>query len=492
MMRRCSGSVRVAGPPELEIEEQELRREASLPRFPLAGPQRSQSAYLPVGMSSTPAELSAEPSLARVGIGSDIAGPWSETRGGILPAGDFTDYLHRPIDEIQLDRTALGSPPGQIILLHWILLTGGSDSADAYELQVAADLEFVSARIAYCGAESEFTIDPPLNSPLYYRVRGYRAEDAPGPWSNTVVIEPQSLQTPTLESPSDYNDAQLLAIHRALIRFCAARGDIWACLSLPRHYRRSQLLNHLNTLSVRGRRSQAKTEHGVPPLTLGEANALSYAGVFHPWLGTRRDHAGAQRTGPDLVSFGPPDGAVLGWMARQANVQGAWYAPANEPFKGTIALDPGFSDSDWRELTAAGVNLARPDPRGVLLQNAETLFPGNELRQTNVRRLLILLRRLALREGRAYVFEPNSMDFRGLVQHRFEQILSQLYVRGAFAGNTPTSGYRVVVDESVNPPQSLDRGRFVIEMRVAPSQPLQFITIRLIQAGSEHFELEEF
>ena len=40
-----------------------------------------------------------------------------------------------------------------------------------------------------------------------------------------------------------------------------------------------------------------------------------------------------------------------------------------------------------------------------------------------MRRLLILVQRLALREGRELVFEPNGPDLRRLIQTRFESAL---------------------------------------------------------------------
>ena len=100
-------------------------------------------------------------------------------------------------------------------------------------------------------------------------------------------------------------------------------------------------------------------------------------------------------------------------------------------------------------------------------------------------------RRLALRDGTVEVFEPNNADFRFSMRHRFERILSDLYVRGAFAGATPDAAYRVVADASLNPRQSLDQGRFIMELRVAPSHPLTFLTVRLVQTGPERLVLEE-
>jgi len=425
-----------------------------------------------------------------------FASPWSGTRGRILPAVDFVACLAQSIDEVELLATPLASPPDAGVQLSWSLVDQDFDAPDAFELQVASDLGFQSGRTVHADVQTSLERPLPLNIAQYYRVRGVR-DGGGGPWSNTVTVEPSALSTATLEPASDFDAAQisgesvLLDVHRALIRCCAARGDLWACLSLPRHYRAAQVREHLRQLLPPASGAAPPTASAVPPLTLGERAALSYAGLFHPWPGVRLDETAAMSSVAGLVAHGPPDGAVIGQMARQAVDEGAWLAPANIPYRHVIALDPSFSEGDWRDLTALGVNLIRPDPRGWLLLSAETLYQGTDLRQISVRRLLILLRRLALREGRGYVFEPNGQDFRDLVQHRFEQLLSQLYVRGAFAGDTPAAAYRVVVDDSINPPRSLDLGRFVVELRVAPSQSLQFITVRLVQSGAERLALEE-
>ena len=131
------------------------------------------------------------------------------------------------------------------------------------------------------------------------------------------------------------------------------------------------------------------------------------------------------------------------------------------------------------------------DPRGFVIFNAETLSRRDDLRPLNVRRLMILLRRLALREGATFVFEPNSDDFRGLVRQRFNRALSGMYLRGAFAGANPAAGFRVVVDESVNPPRAIEIGRFVVELRVAPSQPFRYLTVRLEQSSPERLTVTE-
>jgi phage tail sheath protein FI len=178
-------------------------------------------------------------------------------------------------------------------------------------------------------------------------------------------------------------------------------------------------------------------------------------------------------------------------MAARALSRGAWLSPANEPLAGVIALSPAFARDVWPSLFAAQVNLVQQDPRGFLLLSADTLSQRSDLQPINVRRLLILLRRLALQEGMRYVFQSHDEAFRRLVHNQFERILADLYRRGAFAGDTAAAAYQVVTDDTVNTPRERDQGRFIVELRLAPSQPLAFITVRLVQTGHQGLRIQE-
>ena len=48
----------------------------------------------------------------------------------------------------------------------------------------------------------------------------------------------------------------------------------------------------------------------------------------------------------------------------------------------------------------------------------------------------------------------------------------------------------MVTDNTLNTPASVDQGRFFVELRVAPSLPLSFLTVRLLQAADRTFITE--
>jgi hypothetical protein len=428
-------------------------------------------------------------------------GPWSNTQSAWLPAREFLDCGEPPLESwglilrleeflssetklIWLPETTSDSPwPGEDI---------------RFDLQQSTMATFESFEaIKLDEAQTEFPGVGSLDladQTLYFRVR-LRRGDRIGPWSNTVIVKAQNLSGLSLVDVKAYDPAELLFVQRALLRFCSARGDLMALLSLPRHFRAGETLAHLKGLAPPDRKDDIVTEPSagqwaVPPLLPDESRALSFGAVYHPWIADTANARLPNGSGLGIL-FTPPDGAIAGTFARWTFRFGAWVAPANIPLAGVLSRDPAFDLAAWALLTEAQVNAIQEDTRGFLVLNAETLGLEDDHRPINVRRLMILLRRLAQREGDAIVFEPNSAALRDALQHRFERILSDLYVKGAFAGNTPTSAYRVVTDESVNFPESLDRGRLLIELRVAPSRPMAFLEIHLVQSGPGQFVVQE-
>ncbi len=435
-------------------------------------------------------------------------GPWSNTRGARLPEEPFAACAGGRPGALVLALEA-GSPAA--FFLAWEPEEPeepAAPAAESFELEEADDAAFASGRAALPeGAKDGVVSSPPpaIASPfalpearpgaLYYRVRGV-AQGLHGPWSNTVRV-PGSEREDWVENPAAaFDGAALLALHRALLRLAAARADLLALLALPDHYRAEDALDHVALLSPGGPSAPAAPPlppgsgdpaAGVPALTLGEAPVLGFGALYHPWLVLRR--SGGEARTPLLRQ--PPEGAVGGTLAAFALGPGAWRAPANRPLVGVLALEPPLGRESWAPLAAARVNLVLRDPRGFLLLSADTLSLDESLRPIAVRRLLTLLRRLALAEGERFVFEPNDAFLADLVRHRFELVLGDLYRRGAFAGSTPDAGFRVVTGPSVNPPQSVERGRFVTELQVAPARALAFLTVRLIGGGPGRLAVQE-
>ena len=152
------------------------------------------------------------------------------------------------------------------------------------------------------------------------------------------------------------------------------------------------------------------------------------------------------------LRLAPPDGSIAGMMSGLASVDGAWLAPANRPLRGVLALLPPLGAEAWRRLVPARVNLLLNDPRGFLTR---------------------------------------SEDTRRRVRRVFEGFLGELFQRGAFDGRDAADAFRIVTDDTVNRPATVDRGQLIVEMRVAPAAAMAFLTVRLVTAGPAGLTVEE-
>ena len=376
-------------------------------------------------------------------------------------------------------------------------------SIDEIEIQKSSEFSFVGSEQIFFGSAAEldvaidenlqWLVESQFDSICYYRARAYRS-GTKGPWSNTIIIWPSRLSQTTLQHKSDFSNIDVLAIHRALLRLCYARGDLFGILSFPRHYTVQDAQDHFSQLSPSHPYDEMLSlvsdslSANVSPLNISEENIFSHAGLYYPWIASQAESVGQ---GSINIRTIPPDGSILGKIATKSIEQGAWVAAANSPITDILALDTNISNTQWANLMTSHINVIREDSRGFLLLSADTLSDNSELKEINVRRLMSMLMRLVLREGNRYVFEPNNAVFQERVQQHFETLFDGLYSRGAFAGKNASEAYRVVTDSSVNTAESVEAGRFIVELQVAPARALKFIRVRLVQSGPSQLSVQE-
>jgi hypothetical protein len=289
---------------------------------------------------------------------------------------------------------------------------------------------------------------------------------SPPPASPSPYAPPAATATcpppyPVLDDPAGYDPAGMVKVHAAVIQLCAARSDMFAVLGVPQHYDTAAALAWLQQLGANTQLSQAGRIIFSP---------LSFAGFWHPWVRV------VEPATPQLAPLRnqPADGAVCGMIAARELARGAWVAPANVPLLGPVALTPAVSAGDVLRLFNAHTNLLVPQPGTISALSAHTLAADPTLLQVSVRRLIILLRKVALLLGSRYVFATNNDRFRQLVRLQFERILATLTSAGALAA------YQVVTDEDAG---TLAAGELIVTLLVAPTSPIEFITVSLVRAG---------
>lgn len=199
-----------------------------------------------------------------------------------------------------------------------------------------------------------------------------------------------------------------------------------------------------------------------------------FATLYYPWINVM---------GPDGKPMAvPPSGHMAGVWARSDNERGVHKAPANEVVRG--ALDPVYQITKGEQdtLNPNGVNCIRTFVgRGVRVWGARTLSSDPAWRYINVRRLFNMVEKSIERATQWVVFEPNDPNLWARVRRDVSAYLTVVWRDGMLFGTTPNEAFYVKCDAELNPPESRDMGRLVIEVGMAPVKPAEFVIFRFSQ-----------
>ncbi|MEU8649465.1 phage tail sheath subtilisin-like domain-containing protein [Streptomyces sp. NPDC048737] len=257
---------------------------------------------------------------------------------------------------------------------------------------------------------------------------------------------------------------QVKAVQLGLIAHCELMGDRVAIIDPP---------PGLNARQVRVWRQE----------TAGYDS--KYAALYYPWIKSFDPATGQSR----LV---PPSGHVAGVWARNDSERGVHKAPANEVVRGAVDLEIQITRGEQDLLNPIGVNCIRAFPgRGIRVWGARTLSSDPAWRYLNVRRYFNYLEESILIGTQWVVFEPNDHALWARIRRNVSAFLVNEWRSGALFGAKPEDAYYVKCDEETNPPESVDVGRVVCEIGIAPVKPAEFVIFRLAQFSSGNGELEE-
>jgi len=210
-----------------------------------------------------------------------------------------------------------------------------------------------------------------------------------------------------------------------------------------------------------------------------------YAALYYPWIKIFDPSSGQSR----LV---PPSGHVAGVWARNDSERGVHKAPANEVVRGAVDLETQITRGEQDLLNPIGVNCIRAFPgRGIRVWGARTLSSDPAWRYLNIRRYFNYLEESILIGTQWVVFEPNDHALWARIRRNISAFLVNEWRSGALFGQRPEEAFYVKCDEETNPPESVDLGRVICEIGVAPVKPAEFVIFRLAQFSSGSGELEE-
>lgn len=201
----------------------------------------------------------------------------------------------------------------------------------------------------------------------------------------------------------------------------------------------------------------------------------SYAALYYPWIKVSDP---ATNKNVDM----PPSGHMAGVWARNDNTRGVHKAPANEVVQGAVGLAYQTTKGEQDTLNPIGVNCIRAFPgRGIRVWGARTLTSDPAWRYINVRRLFNFVEKSIEGGTQWVVFEPNNRKLWARVNRDVSAFLRTVWRDGALFGSSPAEAFYVKVDDELNPPESRDLGRLVIEIGLAPVKPAEFVIFRISQ-----------
>jgi phage tail sheath protein FI len=252
---------------------------------------------------------------------------------------------------------------------------------------------------------------------------------------------------------STFTGEDLQVVQQAMIAHCERMGDRVAILDPPPGLKVQDMLDW-----------RVKTNYDS-----------KYATLYWPWI-----KVSDPATGENILV--PPSGHMAGIWARSDSTRGVHKAPANEVVRGAIALGTRITRPEHDLLNPEGINCIRELPgMGIRVWGARTISSDASWRYLNVRRLFNYIEESVLDGTQWVVFEPNDQDLWARVRRTIHSFLLGVWRDGALFGATPEEAFYVKCDAENNPPDSVDAGRLICEIGIAPVKPAEFVVFRIAQ-----------
>jgi len=193
----------------------------------------------------------------------------------------------------------------------------------------------------------------------------------------------------------------------------------------------------------------------------------SYAATYWPWL---------QTIDPDTAGqvWVPASTMMPGVFAFNDRAGEAWFAPAGLNRGGlstVIRAERSLTNGNRNELYTKNVNPIATFPNtGVVVFGQKTLQKkASALDRVNVRRLLITLKSFISQIADNLVFEQNTTATRNNFLSQVNPYLASVQQRqGLYA-------FKVVMDDSNNTPDVIDRNQLVGQIFIQPTKTAEFI-----------------
>ena len=198
----------------------------------------------------------------------------------------------------------------------------------------------------------------------------------------------------------------------------------------------------------------------------------NYVATYYPWvLIPNRDSA--------IPIFVPPSVVLPGVISFNDQVAHEWFAPAGLNRGGLTSVleaKTRLTHAERDDLYEGRVNPIASFPgQGVVVFGQKTLqSKPSALDRVNVRRLLIALRKFIASASRFLVFEQNTQALRNRFLNIVNPYLEQVQ------SNSGLSAFRVVMDDTNNTPEVVDRNQLVGQIFIQPTRTAEFIVLDFV------------
>jgi hypothetical protein len=203
--------------------------------------------------------------------------------------------------------------------------------------------------------------------------------------------------------------------------------------------------------------------------TAAQGQNSNYAATYWPWVQLFSSGLGK-------AVWAPPSTVVGGVYAFTDQVAASWFAPAGLNRGGipsVLRAERKLTQNDRDTLYDANVNpLATFPGEGVVVFGQKTLQKKQTaLDRVNVRRLLIALKDYIGQVANNLVFEQNTNVTRNRFLSQVNPYMESVVQRqGLYA-------YKVIMDDSNNTPDVIDRNQLVGQIYIQPTKTAEFIIL---------------
>jgi len=198
----------------------------------------------------------------------------------------------------------------------------------------------------------------------------------------------------------------------------------------------------------------------------------NFTATYYPWVKVIDENT-------NRPTWVPPSVVLPGVIAFNDEVAFEWFAPAGLNRGGladVVEAQTRLTHSERDKLYENRVNPIATFPgQGVVVFGQKTLQgKPSALDRVNVRRLLIALKKFIASTSRFLVFEQNTTATRNRFLNVVNPFLEDVQ------SNSGLSAFRVVMDDTNNTPDEVDRNRLIGQIFIQPTRTAEFIVLDFV------------